>query len=122
MSEKRRLPTFVLLLIGAVAGGFVIFLVFMLIMYGQLGGFVRADVCAAVVSIYPNYVHLEIVRGYNEFWDKQIGVNILVGSENPDIKVDDRLTLTANALWGKWIIDWDKPYDNCPEAISGTSR
>ena len=124
MSEtKRELPPILLVLLGSVITGVVIFIGIMSYHQWYLNRVVQADVCAAVVEIYPeHFIYLEVVRGYNEYWDQHIGTDILVKNENLDLEVDDRLTLTARTLWGKWDIDWDTPYEDCPEAVSGTGN
>ena len=123
MSEKRAPSTTILILVSIVVISLVAVMVggvVWWIHWHTVETTITADVCAAVVELTPkHFVHLEVVRGYNEFWDQQIGTDILVESGNPDLKIGDRLTLTARTLWGRWDIDW-APYEDCPEAFSRT--
>ena len=122
-TNERVPPTILLALLGSVLTGLIVLFGLIAYMKYQDSTHIQADVCAEVLEVRENhYVHLRVVRGYNEYWDQQIGTNIVVENESPNIKVHDRLTLTARSLWGHWDIDWGTLYEDCPEAFSGTGN
>ena len=107
---------FMLVFAGAIAVIILVAAVLVWFIHDHTSHLVFADVCAAVVEKYPeNYIRMDVVRGYDEYWDQQIGTVIVVENRNQDIEPGDRLVLTAQTFYGKWNIDWTI-YDECPEA------
>lgn len=108
-----------LLILGALVFAMIMFIGLALIVRWQLQNNPIADVCARIEHVHEDgHVALKIVRGYNEYWDQVVGQMVIIAGENPDLEIGDRLLLLATSHFGKWQVDWENPYGQCPEAFS----
>lgn len=116
-SEKKRVSsTLIAMFLGILTTLVLVVAALVWFIHWHIGDIVYADVCVKVVEYYPNnYIRMDVVRGYDEYWDKNLGTVIVVKNGNADLEIDDRLTVTSRSLYGEWDIDWE-PYEECPEA------